>query len=98
MLAYTGMRRGELLALRWRDIDLDAGTITVRRPAGLIRNAGEGAAVEEGPTKTGKPRVIDLDPGTAEVLRAWKRSAAGWRSCSPAMTSLGHPTRPARWW
>lgn len=72
-LAYTGMRRGELLALRWRDIDLDAATITVRRSAGLIRNMGEGASVEEGPTKTDKPRVVDLDPGTVEVLRAWKR-------------------------
>jgi integrase len=72
-LAFTGMRRGELLGLRWRDVDLDAATITVRRSAGLIRNAGEGAAVTEGPTKTGKPRVVDLDPGTVTVLRDWKR-------------------------
>jgi integrase len=77
VLAHTGMRRGELLGLRWRDVDLDAATITVRRSAGLIRNAGEGADVVEGPTKTGKPRVIDLDPGTAEVLRAWKRERGG---------------------
>ena len=41
VLAYTGMRRGELLALRWRDIDLDAATITVRRSAGLIRVKAE---------------------------------------------------------
>lgn len=73
VLAYTGMRRGELLALRWRDVDLDAATITVRRSAGLIRNAGDGAEVVEGPTKTDKPRVIDLDPATVEMLRAHKR-------------------------
>jgi integrase len=73
VLSFTGMRRGELLGLRWRDIDLDAATITVRRSAGLIRNMGEGASVTEGPTKTGKPRVVDLDPGTVAVLRAWKR-------------------------
>jgi integrase len=72
VLAYTGMLRGELLALRWRDTDLDAGTITVRRSAGVIRNAGEGARIEEGATKTNKPRVVDLDPGTVKVLQAWR--------------------------
>ena len=35
VLAYTGMRRGELLALRWQDIDLDAATVSVRRSAGV---------------------------------------------------------------
>jgi integrase len=72
VLAMTGMRRGELLALRWRDIDLAAATITVRRSAGVVRNAGEGAEIREGATKTSKPRVIDLDPGTVAVLRSWK--------------------------
>ncbi|MEH7650897.1 site-specific integrase [Bacillus safensis] len=28
---YTGMRRGELLGLKWEDVDFDAGTIHVRR-------------------------------------------------------------------
>ena len=31
LLAATGMRRGEALALRWRDVDLDAGRLAVRR-------------------------------------------------------------------
>jgi integrase len=73
VLSHTGMRRGEVLGLRWRDVDMDAATITVRRSAGLIRVKGEGAQVVEGLPKTGKPRVIDLDPGTVAVLRTWKR-------------------------
>jgi integrase len=73
VLAMTGMRRGELLALRWRDADLDAGTVTVRRSAGVVRVRGEGASVREGPTKTGRPRVVDLDAGTVTMLRAWRR-------------------------
>ena len=61
LLAMTGMRRGEALALRWRDVDLDAGTVSVRRSAGVVRVKGEGAAIVEGDTKSGKPRVVDLD-------------------------------------
>jgi integrase len=72
-LAMTGMRRGEALALRWRDVDLDAATVSVRRSAGMVRVAGEGAEVREGDTKSGKPRVVDLDDGATAVLRAWKR-------------------------
>ena len=41
VLAMTGMRRGEALGLRWRDVDLDAGTIAVRRGARMIRYKGE---------------------------------------------------------
>jgi integrase len=73
MLAMTGMRRGELLALRWRDIDLDAGTIRVRRSVGVVKTFGEPEEIDEGPTKTNTPRVIDLAPRTVAVLRAWKR-------------------------
>ena len=73
VLAMTGMRRGELLALRWRDIDLPAGTIAVRRSAGVVRNAGQGAEIREGSTKTGQSRVIDIDAGTVAVLRAHRK-------------------------
>ncbi len=72
-LAMTGMRRGECLALRWRDVDLDAGTIAVRRSVGVVRVKGEGARVVEGQTKTSRPRVVDVDPATVALLRSWKR-------------------------
>jgi integrase len=69
----TGMRRGEALTLRWRDVCLDAATVSVRRSAGVIRVKGEGASIDEGDTKSGKPRVIDLDASTVAVLRAHRR-------------------------
>ena len=72
VLAMTGMRRGELLALRWRDIDLDAGTISIRRSVGVIKTKGQPEQIREGPTKTTRPRVIDVDPGTLALLRSWK--------------------------
>ena len=73
LLAYTGMRRGEALALRWRDLDLDEGTARIRRSAGMIRNAGEGAGVVEGDTKSGKPRLVDLDATTVATMRLHRR-------------------------
>ncbi len=45
---YTGMRRGELVALQKADVDLDGGTITVTR------------SWEANTTKSGKPRVVPL--------------------------------------
>jgi integrase len=73
VLAMTGMRRGEVLALRWRDVDTDAATIAIRRSVGVVRNAGEGAEIREAAPKTDKSRrVIDLDPATVAVLQAWR--------------------------
>jgi hypothetical protein len=77
VLAYTGMRRGEALALRWRDVNLDAGTVSVRRSAGVVRVKGEGAEIAEGPTKTGKPRVVDLDAAAVAALRTFRRARGG---------------------
>src|SRR3954447_3851242 len=70
------MRRGEALALRWRDIDLDAGRAAVRRSVGEVKAKGAGEKLIEGPTKTGRARVVDLDAGTVAALRAY-RAARG---------------------
>jgi len=76
-LAFTGMRRGEALALRWRDLDVEASRVSVRRSVGLIRTKGEGAQLVEGPTKSGRERVIDLDPQTLAASRGWRVARAG---------------------
>lgn len=76
-LAYTGMRRGELLALRWRDLDLVNSRLSVRRSVGLVKVKGEPEQLVEGPTKSARPRVIDLDANTIEVLKAWRLERAG---------------------
>lgn len=77
VLAYAGMRRGELLALRWRDLDLEHATLSVRRSVGVVAIEGEGKQVVEGLTKGKRARVVDLDADTAEVLRSWRLSRAG---------------------
>ena len=69
LLAMTGMRRGETLGLRWEDVDLEAGRLSVRRA--LIPN-GAVVVVSEPKTARGR-RSVALDPETIEAL---KRQAA----------------------
>ncbi|MCC5954406.1 MAG: site-specific integrase [Acidimicrobiia bacterium] len=64
LAAMTGMRRGEVLGLRWADVDLDAARLTVRHT--IISVAYE---VRESTPKTHQARVIDLDPETIRQLR-----------------------------
>lgn len=64
LAGMTGMRRGEILGLRWRDVDLDAARISVRHAVVSV-----GYAVLESTPKTHQARVIDLDPETVAVLR-----------------------------
>jgi integrase len=65
LAAYTGARRGELLHLRWSDLDLAAGHVTFRGSADVI----DGKRVED-TTKGGRSRRIGIDARTAAVMRA----------------------------
>lgn len=64
----SGARRGELAGLRWDDVDLDAGTVTIRRNRVVVA----GKDVREGTPKTGSGRLIHLAPTTVAVGRRWK--------------------------
>jgi integrase len=61
----TGMRRGELLALRWGDIDLDKATLKVERS---LEESDRGLRFKPPKTKHGR-RAIPLPPTAVEQLR-----------------------------
>ena len=61
----TGVRRGELLALRWSDIDLKAASLTVNQSLERIKGKFEFKSPK---TKTSR-RTITLPPITVEALR-----------------------------
>lgn len=67
-LAYTGLRRGELLALEWSDIDFENRTLRVERT--LVRISGQ-LSTQSPKTKKSR-RVITLDPRTIEILKNWR--------------------------
>jgi len=61
----TGMRRGEIVALRLVDVDLDAGVVEVRRSAEETR---AGVRIKEPKTEHGR-RTLTLPPSAVSVLR-----------------------------
>ena len=77
-LAQTGMRPGEGLALRRRDVDLVSGLATVDA------TWARGSVAQRGPTKTpSSVRSVSLIHPVAEETAAWSPSLAGWRDSLP---------------
>lgn len=75
LFLVTGMRRGEIAGLRWIDVDLKAGRLSVRHTRVLVYAR---AQVSEPKTKRSR-RVIALDAGTVAELRAHRERQAGER-------------------
>jgi integrase len=98
--AYTGARRGELLNLRWTDIDVDGRRITLTGSTAVI--VGERI---DGTTKSGRTRVVCIDDGTVAALRQHKSNQAAdqlkagdtWRGVKDGYvftTGWGEPIYP----
>ena len=92
---YTGLRLGELLGLRWEDLDLHSGRLSVQQTARSVRGG-----VTFGPTKTHRSRRRLSIPATAvEGLRGVRagqlehrlRAGTAWHDSDLVFTdALGH--------
>jgi integrase len=70
---YTGIRQGELLGLRWQDVDLKAGTLTVHGSLSRIPG-GDGMRYVLTPPKSERSvRTVPLLPAAADALREVQR-------------------------
>ena len=87
----TGLRRGEICALRWEDFDAKQGTLHVRRTL----HKEKGRPYTTGDTKTyAGTRKIVLPPSTAQLLRERKEAAlAEWVFPNPF--KLDQPISPS---
>jgi integrase len=101
LIALRGLRRGEAAGLRWSDLDLDAGTLTV---SGQLQQLG-GRIVSGPPKSDAGRRVIALDKTTIAALREHQlrqqaeRAAAGtrWTETGYVFTTrAGKPVGPDR--
>lgn len=100
--ATTGLRRGEILALRWSDIDLTRGTLTVQRTAHRVR--GEGIVYGEPKTNAAR-RSVRIGSFAVGLLRSHRaaqnqrRLMAGssWNGSNLVFSGpLGVPLEAAR--
>nr|WP_156238894.1 site-specific integrase [Enterococcus faecalis] len=69
LLAFTGLRKGELLALRWKDINFSNGTLSVKQTLTTV----SGWRLEFQTPKTQKSvRTMSLDATTIQLIKKWK--------------------------
>ncbi len=66
LAATTGMRRGEILGLRWADIDMDSASATIRQ----IRTVAQYQVVTGSPKTDKGTRTVALDQATVAALQA----------------------------
>jgi integrase len=70
LLAYTGARRGEILALRWSDLDFDRATLSISKNRTRIGKT----VIEQDSTKGGDgKRIVQIDSETLRLVKDHRR-------------------------
>lgn len=73
LLAYTGIRKGECLALTWNDIDFKNNTLTVNKTISVGLNNKQ---IIQDPKSFNSFRTISIDTNTMTILKKWKTEQA----------------------
>ena len=81
LLSFTGMRKGECLALTWNDIDFTNQTVTVNKTLAVGMNSKQ---IVQPPKTLESYRTITLDDNTVSWLKKWKIEQA------KALLKFGH--------
>src|SRR5262249_2775277 len=97
LMASTGMRRGEVLGLRWTDVDLKGSTVTIRS----TRICYGKAAAPSTPKTARRNRTPPIGPATLSPLRGWKRTqtaerlqiGGGWQETGLVVTKIAGTAR-----
>lgn len=69
LLAYSGIRKGEALALTWNDVDFKDNEIRINKAL----SRGKDNILYIKATKTRTARTLTMDPETMNILKMWKK-------------------------
>lgn len=86
----TGMRRGEILALKWSDLDFTTGELRIERQVYIIK----AEVIISAPKTKASIRTVILPPSLLKTLVAYKETVdSEWMFPSP--TNNGRPRNPS---
>ena len=91
LLATTGMRRSEVLGLRWSDIDFDDRSLSIVRTLTVVA----GRPIVTAPKTTASRRLVYLDASTIDALRVHRDRSTVSRDDYVFQAADGHPVNPA---
>jgi integrase len=92
-LLATGCRRGEVLALRWKDVDLDAGIVRIERS---VEQTKAGLRIKSPKTKHGR-RNVSISPWLTTELKAYRLRQQERRLAFGLGRATGEDLVFARW-
>jgi len=93
---HTGLRQGELLGLRWQDVDMERATLTVLQTMQVIDGKIETGA----PKSKGSRRTVPIEAPALDAVKAWRtrqiaerlKTGPGWADSGLVFTSqIGTP-------
>lgn len=106
LLAYSGMRKGEALALNWNDVNFNKNEIRINKA--LSRGKDNKLYIKS--TKTGIARTIKMDSTTMDILKEWKKKqrqdylVLGYNTMQPKQLVFSNeqnevlqPTKTRKW-
>lgn len=74
---FSGLRQSEIIGLRWSDVDLDNGLLTIRHQ--IQKSYSDSGYIFLDETKNGKQRIVAVTPSIVRVLKAQRVQQMEWR-------------------
>lgn len=94
LLAFTGMRKGESLALKWSDIDLEKQTLYINK---AVSRSATGLYIQT-PKTLSSIRRISIDDKTVSILQEYKKESPDGLVFQSEDGGILSPAKPRKWY